>query len=466
MRKRLSLLLIINYTLLIVLTSCSSTKQISRQATQEILSDSNLSKAHIGICIYDATGNKYLYNYQSDKFFIPASNTKIITCYAAMKHLGDSLVGLRYWETGDSLTIYPTGDPSFLHEDFTWQPVYNFLKSSTKKIYLASMENGENGLGPGWSWDDYNDDYSAERSAFPIHGNTVKFHLSGAAVKDSLQPFLPPQYSWNTSPGYFIKRIRFSNDSGRIVQMGQGAILHLNRIRLQRNLGDNTFIIHPSAKSFTDVDIPFTTGEAGLVPALLQDTLHKNIAVSTETSFLDMYPFTRVIHSQPTDSLLKIMMHRSDNFYAEQSLLMIGNEMLGVMNDAKVIDTLLKTDYIEMPQRPQWVDGSGLSRFNLFTPQDFVFVLNKMRADYDWNRITTIFETGGTGTLRNYYKNLSCKIFAKTGSLSNNIALSGYLITPKNRTLIFSVLVNNHTVSAAAVRRAVERFLTQVQAEN
>src|SRR6187402_1734514 len=93
---RTAVLLIISYSLIIILTSCSSTKQIGKQANQYVLNDSNLAKAHIGICVYNATDNKYLYNYQSDKFFIPASNTKIITCYAAMKHLGDSLVGLRY----------------------------------------------------------------------------------------------------------------------------------------------------------------------------------------------------------------------------------------------------------------------------------------------------------------------------------------------------------------------------------
>ena len=95
-----------------------------------------------------------------------------------------------------------------------------------------------------------------------------------------------------------------------------------------------------------------------------------------------------------------------------------------------------------------------------------MYILNKMRSEYNWNRITTIFETGGTGTLKNYYATLTGKIYAKTGSLSNNIALSGYLLTPKNKVLIFSVLVNNHTASAAKVRRAVERYLIQLQKEN
>jgi D-alanyl-D-alanine carboxypeptidase/D-alanyl-D-alanine-endopeptidase (penicillin-binding protein 4) len=153
------------------------------------------------------------------------------------------------------------------------------------------------------------------------------------------------------------------------------------------------------------------------------------------------------------------MMHRSDNFFAEQSLLMVSNEVLSVMNDAKIIDTLLKTDLKDLPQKPRWVDGSGLSRYNLFTPQDFVFILNKMRTEFGMNRIKEIFPTGNEGTLTNYYKAENGHLFAKTGTLSGVVAISGFLYTKKNKLLIFSVLVNNHQASATAVRRAVEKFV-------
>ena len=58
----------------------------------------SLQTAHVGISIYEPATNKYWYDYQGDKYFVPASNTKIPTCYAAMKYLGDSLVGLKYDE--------------------------------------------------------------------------------------------------------------------------------------------------------------------------------------------------------------------------------------------------------------------------------------------------------------------------------------------------------------------------------
>ena len=158
-------------------------------------------------------------------------------------------------------------------------------------------------------------------------------------------------------------------------------------------------------------------------------------------------------------SLLKPMMHRSDNFFAEQSLLMVSNELLDVMNDAKIIDTLLKTDFRDLPQKPRWVDGSGLSRYNLFTPQDFVFILNKMKSDFGMGRIKNILPTGNEGTLAGRFKADSNFIFAKTGTLSGFVSLSGFLYTTKNRLLIFSVLVNNQNGSATPVRRAVEKFI-------
>jgi D-alanyl-D-alanine carboxypeptidase/D-alanyl-D-alanine-endopeptidase (penicillin-binding protein 4) len=65
--------------------------------------------------------------------------------------------------------------------------------------------------------------------------------------------------------------------------------------------------------------------------------------------------------------------------------------------------------------------------------------------------------------LKRYYNSDSSFIYAKTGTLGNVVALSGFLITNKNRLLIFSVLNNNYEGSTVAVRRAVEQFLKQIR---
>jgi len=440
----------------ISLVACSSRKAlqgnshsaiIEKVAKATIFSDSNFATAHIGISIYDATDNKYLYNYQGDKYFVPASNTKLLTCYAAMKYLGDSIVGLQYDEQNGFVTFSGTGDPTFMMSDFANQPVLDFLKSKPSISYIKDeLFPSLTPWGKGWAWDDYQDDYMAERSVFPIYGNCAQFFLQGDTV--TVLPHLFYNYS-----------IQWLNG---IIRNGTG--LHF---KIVRKLEANDF--HSLSQLLTQPNfsrqaVPFKTDDNPTTLQLLKEVLGKDVGYSVWTDGGGRLP--KVIHSQPTDSLLAITMHRSDNFFAEQTLLMVSDERLHKMSDTRIIDTLLNTDYKDMPQKPKWVDGSGLSRYNLITPQDFVYVLNKMKHEFSWNRITAILPTGNKGTLSGYYKNYTGRIYAKTGTLSNNVALSGYLLTAKGKQFIFSVLVNNHQTSATNIRREVEQFLSTVMDDN
>jgi D-alanyl-D-alanine carboxypeptidase/D-alanyl-D-alanine-endopeptidase (penicillin-binding protein 4) len=416
------------------IAGCSPARFINKSAHQQLIDEAALKTAHIGISIFEPAKNKYWYNYQGDKYFVPASNTKLPTCYAAMKYLGKYLPGLRIRTTADTLYIQPTGDPTFLHPDFNRHRVYDFLQNSDKQIVLSTAPWQDERWGDGWSWNDYNDSYMAERSAMPIYGNTVR--ISGTAAAPHIVPeFFADSVVADTMKGYI-------------------AAVH-------RPIATNTFQLQSGAKKETVIETPFYTAN-NIIYRLLQDTLHKVIARPLYAMDLKN---AAVIHSQPTDSMLKIMMHRSDNFFAEQSLLMVSDQLLGVMNDAAIIDTLLKTDFSDLPQKPHWVDGSGLSRYNLFTPQDFVAILNKMKTGFGMERMKVILPTGGTGTIRSYYVADSNYIFAKTGSLSGVIAFSGYLYTKKGKLLIFSILVNNHQASGTEVRRAIEQFLKGIRAK-
>jgi D-alanyl-D-alanine carboxypeptidase/D-alanyl-D-alanine-endopeptidase (penicillin-binding protein 4) len=156
------------------------------------------------------------------------------------------------------------------------------------------------------------------------------------------------------------------------------------------------------------------------------------------------------------------MMHRSDNFFAEQILMMCSSAKWDTIDSRKVIGYMLDSILKDLPHPPSWVDGSGLSRYNLFTPRDFVTVLEKLYKTYPKERLYPLFPTGGKGTLRNYYQALPGRLYAKTGTLSGCVALSGFLVTKNGKTLIFSVLVNNHNSTSTAIRRAVETFLVRV----
>jgi D-alanyl-D-alanine carboxypeptidase/D-alanyl-D-alanine-endopeptidase (penicillin-binding protein 4) len=416
----------------LLLISCSTQRQIGKQANNTILSASKLQPAHIGICIYDPIAKKYLYNHQSDKYFLPASNTKLFTCYAAMKYLGDSIVAAKYIVDGDRVILQATGDPTFLHPDFKQQPLLRFLQQSWIKEVNIHTSFGDDAFGSGWSWSDYEEDYMAERSPFPIFGNVATFIAEGD--------------SFRTIPPYLKLATTGSINKGEPWQ-------------LSRNLGAHFYAITPkkgTSASIKTITMPMDKGAS--VPKILGDTLHKLIDWEDQP-----LPNTaKTIYSQPTDSLLKIMMHRSDNFFAEQSLLMVSNQLLGVMNDSKIIDTLLKSDLKGLPQMPRWVDGSGLSRYDLFSPQDFVWLLNKMKAEFSFDRIKTILAGADEGTLRGLYKGYEGRVFAKTGTLSNQVGLCGYIITKKEHPLIFSVMVNNHQTSASEVRKSIEAFITSL----
>jgi D-alanyl-D-alanine carboxypeptidase/D-alanyl-D-alanine-endopeptidase (penicillin-binding protein 4) len=416
-------------SLFVLLSSCSVSYKLNRTATKYILHNEAFVNAHTGISIYEPAKEKYWYNFQGEKYFTPASNTKLATCYAAMKYLGDSLTGIKYNIINDStVVIKGMGDPTFLHSDFIINPVFDFLKKYKHIRVINSHFDAY--VGSGWGWGDYLEDYMAQRSEFPFHGNTVKVEWH-------------PNHTLSFLPSFF--------SSSTVIRGNLSKGYHAYR---PWDTNDFTFTDGNTIHS----EIPFRPDEQTL-QHLLQDTLKGAIKIIENYSD----HLTAIIHSQPTDSLLKPMMHRSDNFFAEQSLLMVSQKLLGIMDDNKVIDTLLKSDYKLMPQKPGWADGSGLSRYDLFSPKDFIFILNKMKNDFGMERIENILPTGGEGTIRSYYLRDSGYIFVKTGTLNGVVALSGFLYTRKNKLLIFSILVNNHRSSATSIRKGIEKFIQYVR---
>ena len=432
-------ILLLIVLLIMVSSSCSVSKQINKQATEILLKDSVISTGHVGISIYEPATDQYWYNYNATKYFVPASNTKLFSLYAGMKYLGDSLVGARYSEVGNYLFVTPTGDPTFLHPDFDKNPLLDLMKAKGDTIFVW-LRNDVKPYGEGWSWDDYDQGYMVERSRFPVYGNQLWLSSGPILPKILLNDTLMDTVKYINTQWLYIKPKYFADK-----------IFYDRKPSYLRNKNENKFF----TDSLSNVNtIPFITNSGATQLEILSDLINKKFRVGANT--IANY---EVLKSQPTDSLLTPMMHRSDNFFAEQTLLMASNERLGYMNDEAIIDTLLNTDLKDIPQRPQWVDGSGLSRYNLFTPLDFIYILNRMKNEFGLARMKVILPTGGEGTIKNYYKTDSGFIYVKTGTLSNQVALSGYLITKENKLLIFSLLANNVNGSAANVRRAFEKFL-------
>ncbi len=207
--------------------------------------------------------------------------------------------------------------------------------------------------------------------------------------------------------------------------------------------------------------VPFITNGIETALVLLKDSLHKEISKADDATLLSMKGRKEVmIYSQPTDSVLKKMMSRSDNFYADQSLQMISQLILQKMDESAIIEHLLSNDLSGISASATWVDGSGLSRYNQFSPADMIFVLSKLKSEFPWERIKSVFPT-----VYNSNNNAATQgnvIYAKSGSMQGIYCLSGYVFTRKKKWMMFSIMINHHASTASEMRRKVVGLLGEL----
>ena len=430
--------------LLIVFSSCTSPRYLGRTSVpSDFLNHPAIFDTHAGIAIYDLQNKNYLYEYNSGKFFVPASNAKIATLYAGLKYVGEAVPGIQYLDHNDTLFLMATGDPTFMIRDHTPQLVLEFLQNTTKKLVFIEPEWNTEALGYGWPWNFYLDYYMPERSPFPIYGNGIQWaQREMAGLNDDVRIsyiLSNPRHPWPVE-----------------IKEGDNELL-----RVFRPLNDNNYTVYPGLEGARELFVPFHTNGLNSAVELLRDTLHREVDLLPNRHIIPGN--FQTIYSRPADSIFQPMMYNSDNFFAEQTLLMASREIFGVMDEKKLIEHIIEYDFPDIPQKPRWVDGSGLSRYNLFSPLSIVWLLEKLANEYGFDRIRNLLPTGNEGTLSGLYTGETGKIYAKTGTLGGNVvALSGFLITEKNRTLVFSVLINNHYKDSGDVRRAIESFLKEI----
>jgi D-alanyl-D-alanine carboxypeptidase/D-alanyl-D-alanine-endopeptidase (penicillin-binding protein 4) len=111
-------------------------------------------------------------------------------------------------------------------------------------------------------------------------------------------------------------------------------------------------------------------------------------------------------------------------------------------------------------------DGSGLSSDDLITPRAATTLLT-YAARQPWGELyRSSLPVGGVdGSLAGRFAGpMKAKVFAKTGTLSEVNALSGYLTTATGKTLVFSILCNDRQPAGDAARVALDRIVEAVAA--
>jgi D-alanyl-D-alanine carboxypeptidase/D-alanyl-D-alanine-endopeptidase (penicillin-binding protein 4) len=418
MLKKVLLILLIT----LYFTSCKTTKVV-RNINKNI-KISFFDNQFTGIYIYDVTADKIVYNYNADKYFTPASNTKIFTLFTGLEMLSDSIPAFKFAVNKDTITLQGTGDPTFLHNYFKDSTALKMIKKF-KKVKLITNNISDKRYGSGWAWEDFDSYFSAEKSAFPMYGNVITVKNEDAI---------------NVAPNFFSDKLKITD------------------ISYGRKEYSNSFYFGKNRKRETE--IPMIMSDS-LLLNLFDDILLNKVSIVKSTT---IYP-TKTAFSVASDSLFKRMMQVSDNFLAEQILILASSTLSDTLNSSKARKFILENQLKDLQQKPRWVDGSGLSRYNLFTPKSLVDVLTKMHKKIPEERLFQFFPVGGkTGTLKSWFSgNPKPYIHAKSGTLGNNYNLSGYLVTNSGKILIFSYMNNHFMHSNADVKKKMQAVFEELR---
>lgn len=423
-------------TALLSCTSLFSSAQDFSEFYQEFQSSEVLAKYYYGFSLYDVAENAFVLDINGDKHFTPASNAKIYTLYTSLLSLPDSIPAINYVERGDSLLIWGTGDPTFLHSKLDNSRLFNFLKGSKKQLFILATKQDGPAYAPGWAMEDYTEYYQPEISTFPIYGNVATFRKRGNGPLKVI-------------PAAFQGALYFTQDTGKFALSRD---FHENRFR-----GSNSHV----AAGYVN-EIPFITSPE-LTAALLSDTLGRPVQVLHQ----EIPSNGKVLYSLAAKQVYREMMLPSDNFLAEQLFLMSSQAKLGYFSTAKMQQWMKRRYYSSLKDKIDLYDGSGLSTYNKITPRATVEVLLRIKNLLpNFSDVQQLFPTGGVdGTLRSAYQlDLGEPfIWAKTGTINSVHNQSGYIRTRTGKLYIYSFLNNNFMEPTSVIRKEMVRIMTALR---
>jgi D-alanyl-D-alanine carboxypeptidase/D-alanyl-D-alanine-endopeptidase (penicillin-binding protein 4) len=430
-------------------------------------------RAQIGIQVVDLQRNKVLFKAQEDRYFVPASNAKLLSTSLALVRLGPDytmttrvLAAKEPNEKGvlaGDIVLYGGGDPSLTVTGGVTVEATPAIADLADQLIAKGVKRIRGGVigddtlwpwipyGDAWTIDDAIWDYGAPVSALSLHGNRVSVRVKpGAAPGDSTSVMLLPALEYLTY------------DNRVITVEGRKAEIEIERkpntrlVVIKGTIG----VEHPGWSESLAIDDPALAAASALTEALRL----RGVAIDEQPEARHREPgdpapvlpnveLARHI-SPPLKELLKTINKFSQNLGAEIVLRQTALSLTGdatPKNGVAQIKKLLDEAGVEEDDY-KLQDGSGLSRRSLITPRAITTLLAYLyRSEQSalWRDMLPIGHFDGT--LRNRFGGKEApakdierakKISAKTGSLSTTVALSGYADSPRGP-LAFSILVNN-----------------------
>jgi D-alanyl-D-alanine carboxypeptidase/D-alanyl-D-alanine-endopeptidase (penicillin-binding protein 4) len=452
-----------------------------RRDLDRIFSDHRFADAQWGVKIVSLDRSETLFEKNPLRLYIPASNNKIITTAAALICLGPEF---RYEtrvltdgpiEDGTlrgNLIVRGGGDPSNSTHFQPDRPFSIFIdwaaKLKERNIHAIDGEIlgdtgafDENKFGKGWEWDDLVQAYAAPISALQFNDNSIAVEIAPRSRRG-----LPARIQATPLADYLdIENETATEEAGSPASLrikpGDSieSIVISGAVPLEGSAVTRAVAVQSPVRYFLTA-LRYVLSEQGI------DTLF--CGIREKKNYASPALKLQWIHFSPELSeILKPLLKESQNLYAETLTRTLGYSRLGkgtFDNGRKIVEETLEKMGVEKGSY-LYADASGLSRLNLASADILVRILEYMfRHRYFESFYNALAIAGVDGTLENRLKETRAQnnLHAKTGTISNVSAISGYLRTSDGEMLAFSMIANNFLVATDIAEQVQNRALERL----
>ena len=465
------------------------------QRLNALLDEPPFDRATWGVHVVDDRG-RVMFSRNGNRWFVPASNTKLIVTAAATAllppdyrvHTSLYVHGtLRDGVLDGDLVLYGRGDPTFSTRCYVIDTLaIGACDSAATRIaaladsvrargvrritgrvvgdgsfFEPTMQHPQWGLFDALWW------YGAPVAALAYNDNSIDFTITPAASVGPPPEVIgtPPSALWTlenrarTGPADSGSSITdgFFRYHGTWNYWAEGTAA-LGRRPWTESVAvpdPNLFAARVLAAALRDRGIAIEAGSASTTDSLA----HRAARCCS--------PLVEVT-GRPLPDLLFPILNSSQNLFAEMLLKVLGREFAGAGSwEAGItVERRFLIDSVRIDSTAFSLDdGSGLSASNLVTPAAFVQLLQYMsRHPRGGPFLAALPRSGQLGSLRRRFVGtpLEGRVVAKTGNIARVHALSGFVERSDGRRLTFSVMANGHAIPNRVMLERIDSVVAQL----
>ena len=436
-----------------------------------------MAHATWGVHVRSLDRGDTLFDHNGGKLMMPASNMKILTLAATAEQLGWDYQFKTTLETsapvengvlrGD-LLVRGGGDPTISTRGKREQQVFDEWAAALKAVGITAIDGRivgddqvfeDQGVGPGWSWDYLEAGYAAPVGALQYNDNTADVRITPAA--SAAEPAVV-----ELAAGSGLTVVNHVRTIAAAPEGTRGSIDLQRRIDRPEIVVSGTIAVGAEAVSRTVAVLnPTLFFAQSLKDALIaRGVMVAGAAVDSDDIAPELVAHAAVDRrvlvsttSPPLRDVASVLMKVSQNQYAETFLKTLGTVRggLGTTTAGRRAAAEIFRAWGISDEGYVISDGSGLSRYNYVAPSAITTILARLHHDPRHREAfaATLPIAGKDGTISTRMRRSRAEgnAIAKTGSIANVRALSGYVKTRTGETLAFSILANDFVIPAATV---------------